>query len=92
MRVQLAASQYLVLAEVKVWQATGSTAIPLDGHANLSYDAATNRITTAGFAYDAAGNQTRALAAAGGWQRFQYDAANRLVKVKVDDNTTVLAS
>ena len=32
----------------------------------------------------------RALAASGS-QRFQYDAANRLVKVKADDNVTVLA-
>lgn len=66
--------------------------IPFDGHANLSYNTATNRITSAGFAYDAAGNQTRALASSGGSQRFQYDAANRLVKVKADDNQTLLAS
>lgn len=66
--------------------------IPVDGHANLSYDTATNRITTAGFAYDAAGNQTRALTSSGVSQRFQYDAANRLIKVKADDNVTVLAT
>ena len=71
---------------------TASSQIPRDGHASLSYDAASNRITTAGFAYDAAGNQTRALIAGGSSQRFQYDAANRLVKVKADDNTTVLAT
>jgi RHS repeat-associated protein len=66
--------------------------VPVDGHANLSYDPATNRITTAGFAYDAAGNQTRALISSGASQRFQYDAANRLIKVKADDNITLLAS
>jgi len=66
--------------------------IPVDGHANLSYDTATNRITTAGFDYDAAGNQIRALISAGVSQRFQYDAANRLVKVKADNNSTVLAT
>jgi RHS repeat-associated protein len=70
-----------------------SSQIPRDGHASLSYDTATNRITTSGFAYDTAGNQTRALVAGGSAsQRFQYDAANRLVKVKADDNTTVIAT
>jgi RHS repeat-associated protein len=39
-----------------------------------------------------AGNQVRALAPGSGSQRFQYDAANRLVKVKADDNVTVLAT
>jgi hypothetical protein len=34
----------------------------------------------------------RALAPGGGSQRFQYDAANRLVKIKTDDNLTVIAS
>jgi RHS repeat-associated protein len=73
------------------WNA--STQISRDGHASLSYDAASNRITTSGFAYDKAGNQVRALTASGGIsQRFQYDAANRLVKVKADDNTTVIAT
>ncbi len=42
--------------------------------------------------YDAAGNQVRALISSGASQRFQDDAANRLVKVKADDNSTVLAS
>jgi RHS repeat-associated protein len=70
---------------------TASFAIPVDGHANLAYDLM-NRITTAGFAYDAAGNQVRAPIAGGASQRFQYDAANRLVKVKADDNVTVLAT
>src|SRR5713101_6587226 len=55
-RVQLASWQYLVLGEVKVFQATGSQPIPTDGIGLLAYDQATNRITTSGFAYDAAGN------------------------------------
>ncbi|HKV37416.1 MAG TPA: RHS repeat-associated core domain-containing protein [Pyrinomonadaceae bacterium] len=70
-----------------------SSQISRDGHASLSYNTASNRITTTGFAYDAAGNQVRALTAGGSTsQRFQYDAANRLVKVKLDDNTTVIAT
>ncbi len=70
-----------------------STSIPRDGYASLSYDSTNNRITGAGFAYDAAGNQVRALVPGGSSsQRYQYDAANRLVKVKADDNVTVLAS
>lgn len=72
---------------------TVSTQISRDGHASLSYDQASNRITTSGFAYDAAGNQVRALKPGGtGSQRYQYDAANRLVKVKEDNNTTVLVT
>jgi len=68
-----------------------SAPVPVDGIAALSFDATTNRINTSGWAYDAAGNQTRTQSG-GGWQRFQYDAANRLIKVKADDNVTVLAS
>ncbi|HKR11962.1 MAG TPA: RHS repeat-associated core domain-containing protein [Pyrinomonadaceae bacterium] len=76
---------------IAVW--TTTTQIPVDGHGNLAYDQTTNRITTAGFEYDKAGNQVRALIPGGaGSQRFQYDAANRLAKVKADDNVTVLAS
>jgi RHS repeat-associated protein len=66
--------------------------IPRDGFAALAYGATTNRITTAGWQYDAAGNQVRAQTPGGVWQRFQYDAANRLVKVKADNNVTVLAT
>ncbi len=70
-----------------------SSQIPRDGHASLSYDVAGNRITTSGFEYDKAGNQVRALVPGGtGSQRFRYDAANRLVQVRTDDNNTVIAS
>lgn len=71
--------------------ADNGSAIPRDGFAALAFSATTNRITTAGWQYDAAGNQVRAQSGAA-WQRYQYDAANRLVKVKADDNVTVLAS
>jgi len=68
-------------------------AVPVDGLQGLSFDASSNRINNSGFSYDAAGNQTRALIQGGSAsQRFQYDAANRLVKVKADDNVTVLAT
>jgi RHS repeat-associated protein len=55
-----------------------------DGLAAVSYDPKTNRITSAGFAYDAAGNLTRSPRPDGTWQRFQYDAAGRLAKVTDD--------
>jgi len=65
-----------------------SSAIPLDGLPNLSYDNATNRITTTGFEYDAAGNQTRALADNGtDWLLYEYDAANRIQVIKEDGST-----
>jgi RHS repeat-associated protein len=69
----------------------GAVPIPLDGLANLTYDAATNHITTGGFQYDAVGNQTRTVRADGSAQKFQYDAANRLIQVR-DDYGYVLAT
>ncbi len=60
-----------------------------DGIDGISYDTKTNRITTTGFAYDAAGNLARAMQADGTWQRYQYDAAGRLIKVS-DDAGNVL--
>ena len=75
------------------FQVTVSSAqvpIPRDGHANLTYEETNNRITTAGFEYDAAGNQVRALIPGGtGSQRYQYDAANRLVNVKADAGAVI---
>lgn len=45
------------------------------------------RITTAGFEYDSAGNQTKALAQDGvTWVRYEYDAANRARVVKRDSD------
>ena len=72
--------------------AADSSPIPLDGIPNLTYDNATNRITTSGFQYDVAGNQTRTLAEDGvTWVKYEYDAANRLQVVRKDDtNQTVV--
>ena len=53
----------------------GSTApapVPLDGLASLSFDSTTNRITTSGFQYDAAGNQTRIVRADGSAQKYCF--------------------
>jgi RHS repeat-associated protein len=58
--------------------------IPADGIGALSYDAASNRINTGGYQYDANGNQTRVVKADGSVQRFQYDAANRMTRVNND--------
>jgi len=71
--------------------AADNTLIPRDGFANLSYNTTNNRITTAGFEYDVAGNQTRAKAEDGTWLRFEYDSANRLSIVKKDDGTNLQA-
>ena len=62
----------------------GPSSISTDGLTSLAYDAASNRITTSGFQYDAAGNQLRVVRAGGAAEKFQYDAANRLVKVTDD--------
>lgn len=73
----------------------GGAIVPGDGWYSLHYENASNRINDSGWYYDAAGNQTRAQVqtqTGTGWQLFQYDAANRLVRVKADDNVTVLAS
>src|SRR5258707_13639865 len=40
---------------------TASSQMPRDGLGSVSYDTATNRITTSGFAYDTAGNQVPAI-------------------------------
>jgi RHS Repeat len=60
---------------------------------SYSTDKQTNRITTAGYEYDVAGNQTRALAEDGvTWLKYEYDAANRLQVIKKDsDNSTMQA-
>lgn len=64
--------------------------IPRDGLETVAYDSASNRITTTGFLYDLAGNQTRTIKEDGSAQRFQYDAAGRLVKVKDDNLQTIV--
>lgn len=57
----------------------------------MSYDVITNRISTAGYQYDANGNLTRGQAETGVWQRYQYDAANRLVAV-MNDSSVILVT
>src|SRR5262249_24939044 len=71
---------------------TQSGSIPLDGLASLSYNDANNRINTAGFEYDPAGNQTRAVTdASGTQQQYRYDCAGRLAQV-LDGIGNVLAT
>lgn len=55
-----------------------------DGHSSLAYEASSNRITTSGFSYDAAGNQLTN----GTGQSFVYDAAGRLAQVKDQNGVT----
>src|SRR6185503_12014229 len=69
----------------------GGASVPRDGWSDQGFDSTNNHVVNTGWNYDAAGNQTR-VANGAGWQRFQYDAANRLVKVKADDNVTVIAT
>jgi RHS repeat-associated protein len=70
----------------------GSLLVPRDGLASVSYDSATNRINTAGWEYDAAGNQTRVQRADGSWQRYVYDAARRLAQVKDDAGNILIVN
>lgn len=69
--------------------AADESAMPRDGLTGLTYGAATNRIT--GYTYDGAGNLTRGKRSDGLWQRYEYDAAGRLVTIK-DDTGAPLAS
>ena len=72
--------------------AADNSPIPRDGIPNLTYNTQTNRITTASFEYDSAGNQTRAIAEDGvTWLKYEYDAANRLQIIKKDDGTYLQA-
>lgn len=67
--------------------------VSADGLQGISFDSTSNRINVSGFAYDAAGNQVRALipGSNANSQFFQYDAANRPAVVR-NDNKTVLAT
>lgn len=88
-------ASYSRIVEIEAYQAvsnaTSSTPVPRDGWGYVSIDPGTNRINAPGWEYDAAGNQTRVLAPSGNWQRYEYDTANRLTKVK-DDYYNTLAS
>lgn len=65
----------------------GGLTVAVDGLQQITYDSATNRINNAGWTYDAVGNQVRAQAA-GVWQVYQYDAANRLTRILADDKVS----
>lgn len=70
--------------------AADSSTIPVDGIPSLTYDDATNRITTPGFEYDVAGNQIKAPDPSGNSLLFEYDAANRIQIIKkVSDGSPV---
>src|SRR5262245_45592878 len=79
------------------WDKAGKTRgiaplVPLDGLANLGYNATNNRINTPGFEYDPAGNQTRAVVDASGRQQaYWYDSAGRLALV-LDGNQVEMVS
>ncbi len=71
-------------------QDQNTATIAADGLTSVSVDSATNRMTTAsGWLYDLAGNLIRGQNASGVWQRFEYDAAGRLVKIKDDSNNVL---
>ncbi|MDL9998314.1 RHS repeat-associated core domain-containing protein [Variovorax sp. J22P240] len=60
-----------------------------DGLDGITYDAGTNRIITAGFAYDDEGNLVRSLRRDGAFQRYIYDAAGRLVEITDDGGSAI---
>ena len=66
-----------------------SNAVPADGLTSLGFDTSSNRINSSGWQYDNAGNLIRGQNTSGVWQRFEYDAAGRLVKVKDDSNNVL---
>lgn len=68
--------------------ASGLSPVPQDGIQSLTFDAASNRITSAGFSYDPAGNQLQNNTG----QSFVYDAAGRIVKIKNQSGTATLAT
>ncbi len=75
----------------KTGNSAGGGAIDSDGIASLTFNAATNRITTANFVYDEAGNQTQSNEN-GSIRNYRYDAAGRLYDVKDAGNTNLLAT
>ncbi|MGE0886853.1 MAG: hypothetical protein AB7P14_25310 [Blastocatellales bacterium] len=71
---------------------SGASSIPLDGLASLVYTNAqsqtvNNRITSTGYEYDPAGNQTRGETSSGVWRRYKYDSAGRLAVVADDSGS-----
>ena len=66
-----------------------NNAAPLDGLASVSYTAASNRISNSNWVYDLTGNLIRGQNESGVWQRFEYDAAGRLVKILDDSSNEI---
>lgn len=66
-----------------------SNAVPADGLASVTPEAATNRLNVSTWTYDLTGNLIRGQNVSGTWQKFEYDAAGRLKKV-MDDSNNVL--
>lgn len=66
-----------------------NVAIPADGISSLSHDAASNRVNTSGWTYDFAGNLTRGQNVSGTWQKYEYDTAGRMVRVKTDGGSLI---
>jgi RHS repeat-associated protein len=62
-----------------------SNSVPVDGLASVSYTTASNRISNSNWQYDLTGNLIRGQNESGVWQRFEYDAAGRLIKI-LDDS------
>jgi RHS repeat-associated protein len=58
-------------------------------YTNAQSQTVTNRITTAGYEYDPAGNQTRGQTENGVWLRSKYDAAGRLAQVLTDTSAVL---
>ncbi len=78
------------ISVTKSGNSAGGGAIDSDGLASVSYNTATNRITSTDFTYDAAGNQTKSNEN-GQVNTYKYDAAGRLVEVTVGANTHTYA-
>ena len=66
-----------------------SASIVADGLPSVSASTSTNRITTSGWEYDLTGNVIRGQNVSGVWQKFEYDAAGRLCKIKDDSNNVL---
>lgn len=80
---ELSVEFYLKVFGTSPYAPPSGPTVSRDGLQGIAFDQATNRIANLGWNYDAAGNQTRAFSN-GVWQKYQYDAANRLVHVKTD--------
>lgn len=66
-----------------------SASIVADGLPSVTASTSTNRITTSGWEYDLTGNLIRGQNVSGVWQKFEYDAAGRIFKVKDDSNNVL---